>query len=183
MKNIAKDKFYKKIKETGLSYVGDEPLYYQLVVGEYELDELMYKHGSLDNISRQYDVDFISVIIKSEIDFIHLTDIRNKSGIEKLGLIIPDSEDVPDLGKGVYVIDNYSERGFYNLKEFVAQKDANEILVIEGTYKGGLEVCVYGDGHEGYVVLNDNVAPENLEMRVMSVKDFLTSDISEFQYN
>lgn len=183
MKDIAKDKFYKNIKEAGLLYDGDEPLFYNLVVSEIELNELLGVYGSYESISEHYKVDFISVHMKSEIDFIHLTDVRNQSGIEKLGLLVPNSEYIPDLGKGVYVVDVYSEKGFDNVKDYIAEKDnMEELLVIEGSYEGELEICVYGDGHEGYIVINNYIDPENLDMRVMSVDDFLFADISEFQY-
>lgn len=172
----------KNIRETGVLYKGDEPLFYQLVVTEDELEELMNKYGSYTKISELYKVDFISVKLETEIDFMHLTSPRNKSSIERLGLIMGDSDYMPDLGKGVYVIDIYSEKGFENLKDFVVDKDEDDLLIVEGCYKGEIELCVYGEGHEGYIVINDDIESENLETKIISVDDFLFTCITEFQY-
>lgn len=174
--------FDKNIRETGVLYEGDEPLFYQLVVTETELEELMNKYGSYAKISELYKVDFISVKLKTEVDFIHLTSPKNKSSIEKLGLIMGDSDYIPDLGKGVYVIDIYSEQGFENLKDFVVDKEEEELLIVEGCHRGEIELCVYGEGHEGYIVISDDIESENLETKIISIDDFLTTCITEFQY-
>lgn len=174
--------YFKNIRETGIMFEGDEPTFHQLVVSEDEMNNLLKVYGSYESIRNYYNVDFISVCITTDIDFIHATSPEHKESIDKFGLIMTDSEYIPDLGKGIYGIDVYSEKGFENLKTFISEKDIKDILIIEGNYVGDVEVCVYGERLVGSIVIKENVEPENLEMNIYKVDDFLNMDITEFQY-
>lgn len=53
--------------------------------------------------------------------------------------------------------------------------DYDKILVIRCKYSSYYTKCIYGEEHEGYLLLIDDIKPSNLTFEVMRVSDFLSN--------
>lgn len=139
--------------------------------GKYDLNYEKYKE-----IAKVLKIDFLSVSRNGEISFLHVASIHSFDFIDKNGLKPLIDDFVLDLGQGLYVISkeiNY-DVAIENLLNYVAEEIEDEkLLVIKGKYNGKFTECVFGEGHEGYIVLKSSVPREDIEIIEMSVDDFL----------
>lgn len=111
---------------------------------------------------------FLAVEYVDEFTFVHITDVSNYDSIMKDGLV-PNSSWVSDLGCGVYTIDDADYDAWDTLRSFVSDLDiGEEILTIKGNYSGRYLQCVYGDDHEGYIVIPDAILPDTFTEATIS---------------
>ena len=74
---------------------------------------------------------------------------------------------------GIYVVESDCYEGLDNIKTFFEDYSEDDILVVKGKYDSLYTKCIYGLGHEGYIVLSESVKPSSLSLEIMSVEDFL----------
>lgn len=154
----------KRIENTGVNPydINDDPMFKHLILSEEEFENINNDLG-IDTFAFKNGIDFISVRYNGEIDFIHYTSIDNKESIEEKGLIQIDNQWIMDLGRGTYVIEDNDDVAEDNLYTYFEEKDDDdEVLKIEGVYKGEYIKCEYGIGHEGYIVISNNIPPSDI---------------------
>ena len=143
-----------------------------LVVKSNQKDYLKIYDICLNSFCEENKIDFISESYDSEIEFLHVTSKSNLDDIKSLGLIHINNDYIPDLGEGIYAVDINSSKGLDNLKTYLVDFKEDDILIITGTYNGRYNYCIKGEGHEGYLVLHDEVKPESLSFEIKSLNDF-----------
>lgn len=143
-----------EINKTGRYITESDGLFKHMVISEKELNNLMIEK-SLDEIAKEYNVNFISIKKKGSIDFKHYTLSEYEGSIYDNGLICNNGNYIPDLGKGIYVIDKNNVDAEDNVLDYLVEMyDYDEkFIVVEGEYNGEYIECIYGYGHEGYIVL------------------------------
>lgn len=152
----------------------DEYVYRHLVISKEELSYITNQECSLDRLCSKYSIDFVSVIEEGDLDFIHISKECNKNSIKSKGLININRGYIPDLGVGIYVVDSDDLVGLDNVKAYVSEHmDGLTLLLVKGTYNGVYKRCIYGEGREGYIVLNDDVPYSALSLSVVDIDDFL----------
>lgn len=140
------------IKDTGY-LPNDEPLFRHLVISEEELDILNKNYIGLEKIANDLKIDFISVTLKGEVDFLHISQLSSFNFIIKNGLKPKNTSYIADLGKGVYAVGIDDEKAIDNIKTYISELcDNDDIVIVNGTYEGEYTRCIYGEGHEGYLV-------------------------------
>lgn len=163
-----------RIQKTG----GDESgyLFQHLILTEEEYKKM--DRDTLKKFSKENQIDFVSVQLTGTIDYYHVAESWKKTFIEENGIHATD-EWVHDLGKGIYAVPQVDGEAINNLKTYVGEefKIDDEIVIVEGTYKGPYLKCVYGDQHEGYIVLQREHIPieEIGDIYTMNIEDFLFS--------
>lgn len=159
------------IQDTGGD--GEGYLFKHLTLTEGEYEKIISTR-SLKEIAKEQQVDFISVIKEGRVRFLHVSNEYNYDSIDKNGLQANADGFTGDLGIGIYVIDESNKTALDNLKTYVMD-ESNDLLLVDGYYYGPYTECVYGEQHEGYIVLLANSIPEHqvLTLEVESVDDFL----------
>lgn len=117
--------------------------------------------SELEKLADIHRVDFISQVEEGTINFIHVSYPSQLKSIKERGLIA--SSESSDLGVGVYLIEEDDVEGTENLLTYVETLMQEEILIIKGTYQGEYMRCIYGESHEGYIVVKETVLPNNIE--------------------
>ena len=172
--------FTDELDETELSY--DEILANKeeysitehLIISSKEKDLIISFFGSIENFCKETNVDFVSEeITDNHIEFIHLSDVFKADSIKSKGLLACHCSDVVDLGFGIYAIESNDEIALDNLKTFFEDYMYDEVLVVKGKYNSSYTKCIYGEGCEGYIVLDEDVEPAKLSFKIMKVDDFL----------
>ena len=197
--------FINKLQKSG-SYNG-EPF-------EYNLLRLKEDYNNLINDSKKYS-DLIDIFCEIENDIrellvtrtkrednfrgIHVTDIKNYDSILQYGLKIPNNNNIPNLGKGIYCIRNMNHKDYISKEEFgfdghlhlsdwvldlngsydwdeeeyAFKMDTTMICVVEiENYNGLYDECIYGEDHTGYIVLHEDVPPTKIKVNKMSLSEF-----------
>lgn len=145
-----------------------------MVISKKEKESILKYYDSIEKFAKEHNIDFISEKINgNSINFIHLSDIRKEQSIRKNGLLCSYCSYEADLGFGIYAIESNCYKGLDNLKSFFEDYEKEEVLVIKGIYNSSYTKCIYGQGHEGYIVLEDDVPPTKLSMEIMNIDDFL----------
>lgn len=137
-------------------------LFHHLVLS----DEKEYSKEELEELARTHEVDFISKEEDGSFTFLHVTSPEYLDSIQEHGLKPSDDGYVGDLGYGVYVVDEGDTDALENLMDYLEaalEDDEDEILLIQGSYTGRYTRCIYGDGHEGYIVIKSTVSEEMIE--------------------
>ncbi|MDD4779205.1 MAG: hypothetical protein PHT02_01185 [Tissierellia bacterium] len=170
------DNFKNRITSTG-GYDG-ECIFKMLTITENEYKTIEDNNISLKELSNELQIDFICVERKENINILHITETSNKKPINKNGLIINNSDFTYDLGNGIYCVldtNNPFYDGIENLKDYVLDGfDSNKILIVKGNYEDEYIECVYGKGHEGYIVLKNNVSKTNIDdLEIIKTENFL----------
>lgn len=145
----------------------------------------------LDELKIQLKVDFISKLMRQSLEFIHVTSVENVNSILENGLIPSKGNYVSDLGQGTYVVNEDDVKGIENLKNYVVSQYLNydnlifleeeelefleeqEIAIIKGYYSGTIKECLWGYNHEGYIVINEVIPPEQLDVIETTVRDLI----------
>ena len=165
------NRFIYGIQSTG----GDEEgyLFKHLTLTEEEYEKTV-RTRSLEEIAKEQQVDFISVRKEGRVRFLHVSNEYNYDSIDKNGLQSNADGFIGDLGIGIYVVDESNKIALDNLKTYVMD-ESNDLVLVDGYYYGPYTECVYGEQHEGYIVLLTNSIPEHqiLTLEVESVDDFL----------
>jgi len=167
---IMLDKFATRIEKTGELYNGDF-LFTHLVLTEGEWEKIK---ASTDREKFPFGlkVDFVSVLRDGGVEYIHVTD-ADRNYIEQNGL--KEGRYVGDLGRGIYVVEESNPEAVANLMDFLSEyKEEEELILVKGYYKGPYTECVYGYGHEGYIVLKgtDGVKPGEISIDRINVEEF-----------
>ncbi len=146
-------------------------LFTHLVVAENELEEIKSK-TTLKEFASSLRVDFISVAKDDGLEYLHVID-TDRNYIEQNGL--KEGRYVGDLGRGLYVVEENNPEAVANLMGFLSEyKEEEELTLVKGYYKGPYTECVYGYGHEGYIVLKgtDGVKPGEISIDRIDVEQF-----------
>ena len=164
----------KRIKRTRGNL--DEPLENYictcLSLSKEEFDEIDDSIGISDFCFDNH-ITFATIKYDGTIEFIHLSNPDNEDSIKQKGLIDIYPNWVSDLGKGIHVIKKNDFVGEDNLMtHFGTMQKDEELLKITGTYTGIYEQCVYGEKEEGSVIINQNIKPEDLNIEVVTFRDF-----------
>lgn len=88
------------------------------------------KAKELAVLLKENNIDFICLEKEGEIKFIHLTDSDAIDFIEENGLVKTDN--IADLGIGIYVVEVNNIDAVDNLKTFIANSEDKEITIAEG---------------------------------------------------
>lgn len=140
----------------------DDFLFQHMVLSEKE----EYEKEELKELAKTHNVDFISKEEEGSFTFLHVTSPEHLESIREHGLKPSEDGYVGDLGYGVYVIDEDDTEAIENLLDYLEaalEDDEEEILLIQGSYTGAFTRCIYGDGHEGYIVIKSTVSDEMIE--------------------
>lgn len=130
----------------------------------------------LSAMAIEHQVDFISKEEHGTISFLHVTDVENLDAILELGLQPNVEGYVGDLGWGVYLIEEDDDTACDNLYDFLeAREPDSEVLILKGSYTGNYTRCLYGQGHEGYIVAKETVLAESIE-------DWYTKTVEEIEF-
>lgn len=169
------DELKKQIEKTGHPTLC--PLKH-LVVTENQLEKLEEKNIDLDFIADQLVIDFISVEKQDNINFLHIASVESLEFIEKNGLKEEkDGSDwIPDLGSGVYVIEERNIDAMISLQDYMSEDSRDEILIVIGQYIGKYTECIYGEGHKGYLALKEGkgLSSRELDIEESTVEEFLS---------
>ena len=148
------------------STLNTEFLFRHLIVSEQEFEYLL----SLDDCGELFmDLDIlcfntygvyllISIQKEGNIEFKHVTGKENAYYIKRDGFHI-DTSWTPDLGIGVYCIDDRDLLAHESLENYILEQDFENLVAIYGAYEGKYLYCGYGDGHYGYILLQE---PKNI---------------------
>lgn len=150
-----------------------ESLFTHLILSEKEFEEINNGIG-IDSFAMENDIDLISVKYNGPISFMHFTDIENEESIDEKGLIIQEDKFIMDMGRGIYCIEEDDETGFDNLYDYFdgCEKDGSDkVLKIIGSYNGEYLRCEYGDGHEHYILLKENIPSSKLILEEVSFEE------------
>lgn len=114
-------------------------------------------HDELEKLASIHQVDFISKVEEGTISFVHVSRPEHLLSIQNYGLLA--SEYVGDLGAGIYLIEEDDSVATENLMDYLESlcKEGETLLIVKGTYHGTYTRCLYGEGHEGYVVVKETV--------------------------
>lgn len=193
------------LEKTG-SYNGEVPEYRLL-----RLDEEVGKFiGSMESKYIFYDAldeiqeDVVQTLLVTRDRFeenlkgIHVTKVENADSIRKVGLKIPQNNNIPNLGKGIYGIRNMNHTEYqskepfgsdgheslsewvldsfgmceYEGEEYEEKLKSTKICVVEFAYTGRYRECIYGEDHVGYIALNTDIAPEDVRVEIMSLEEY-----------
>lgn len=149
--------------------------YKHLIIDSQQKELIKLQEIDLDKYCIEHNINFVSEKRNSEIEFIHITKKSNLKEIKRMGLLSNcEANFIPDLGIGIYGVDANSEIGIDNVKTFIMDTSEGEIVVINGIYRGKYNYCFKGEGHEGYIVFEDElIEPEQLSFKIVEVDDFL----------
>ena len=138
-----------RTEKTGELHDGDF-LFTHLVLTEAEWEEIKASTNR-EKFPFGLKVDFVSVLRNGGLEYLHVTD-ADRNYIEQNGL--KEGRYVGDLGRGIYVVEESNPEAVANLMDFLSEyKEEEELTLVKGYYKGQYTECIYGYGHEGYIVL------------------------------
>lgn len=139
---------------------------------------IIQEESDISNIPQK--VDFVSIEKKDSFNFLHITPVENESSIFKKGLVLPQSDYISDLGKGIYLIEEDNVEAIEYLKDYVSEHYGEyddedvKILIVTGEYNGSYIECIKGDGHVGYIVAKEAIPSHKINDLVeITVTDFL----------
>lgn len=168
-----------KIEQTaGYKNVEKDCIFRHAILTQQEWEKLNSSNTFEDFISTN-QLDFISIQEEREIEFLHITSPEHLESIRSNGLCIKRSKEqnnhfIPDLGEGIYVIEKDNETAIDNLKTYLEEKEEDEIMIVEGDFKGKFTRCVWGLDHEEYIVINSTIPEKDLSNWYdMKIEDFL----------
>lgn len=153
-----------RIEATGRDFSEplEDALFKNLIVSEEEFENIDYNFG-IEKFAAQHEINFICVQYNGTIKFQHFTKSTKANDILKHGLI-PNDLTIMDLGIGVYVIAENDEVGLDNLGQYFMDDENTSMAIISGEYTGNYIECVYGNGHEHYIVLPGNIPADTLSI-------------------
>lgn len=137
-------------------------LFHHLVLS----DKKEYEKEELKELAKTHDVDFISKEEEGSFTFLHVTSPEHLDSIREHGLKPSEDGYVGDLGYGVYLIDEDDTEAIENLLDYLEaslEDDEEEVLLIQGSYTGAFTRCIYGEGHEGYIVIKEIIIADCIE--------------------
>lgn len=155
----------------------------RLTKGEYNV---LNKLSCLKSMVARHDIDFVTVrqIATSSrpLRFKYVTSTDLAESILKEGL--KQKEDfVSSLGLGVYVVGIGDVVGDTNLRNYVADIYSEELIgdsdvdicILTGEYIGVYHLCIFGEGNEGFILLEDDVPSNDLNKLVhkVSAKEYI----------
>lgn len=167
------EELLKRIQYTGRWTYEDssKAIFRHLIITKEEL-EMIEKEYDIEEFAEKYNISFISLECYGQIDFEHYTDVCNDESIQEKGLIISDSTWISDLNNGIYVIEEYDEDAKDNLNTYFEDKEEDdELLKVVGTYEGKYIKCIYGEGHENYIVIPTNIPSKDISMEIITIED------------
>lgn len=136
--------------------------------------------SDMEALESKGEVDYFCIEKTGHIKFIHLAGLESLSFIKANGLI-PMSDYIPDLGVGIYCIED-SETNIDALDNLKGLHDCYEptsrYLEVRGEYNGKYIECIYGNSHEGFIVLLDVS-----DIKITSVAEKSLAEIFEKLYN
>lgn len=145
-----------KTKESGAfnhCIIDSDTLY-----GLYRKYDIHNKRNALETICKEHNIDFISVSNNTRHSVSHIVSYDTYDYIEKNGFQI-NQEFVMDLGDGVYCFDLSSDDSVSNMMTYLDNSDLfeedDEAMILKLSYTGKVTRCIYGENHEGYLVLKD----------------------------
>lgn len=145
-----------------------------LVISLKEKELIIKYFDSIEAFCKETNIDFVSEEVDGkDIEFMHLSSVHKEHSIRKNGLLEKYCSDEADLGFGIYAIESNCDKGLDNLKTFFEDYSDDNVLVIKGKYDSFYTKCIYGEGHEGYIVLTEDIDPSKLSFEIMKVDDFL----------
>lgn len=142
----------------------------------------LFSHLVLDKESEHFSadelkVDFLSIVKDGPIDFIHVTSPNNLESMKEKGLILPTGDWIGDLGVGIYVVNEHDQNAIDYLANYLLDYNDSridtELLVVTGRYNGSYELCIEGDGHEGYALIKEAIPVAELSFEKTTLKDFI----------
>lgn len=151
--------------------IKDEFFRYARIEDIYCLQLIINEFGTLSDFSEEFELDFVICKYNDVLEFNHISKVKNLNGILKDGL----KAGTGDFGYGIYIIPSDDEIANDNLKTYVSEMfDYNEknILMIKGTYSGEYYKCIYGEGKEGYCIIESNNIPI-LDYKIIKIEDYL----------
>lgn len=159
----------------------DEYLFRTLELTETEFQNL--EHEDLKQLEEKYKVDFITVERNAEIGFLHYADITCYDFIQENGLKTREGN-IGDLGQGIYAIYNKSDHtklgmhleGEDNVCTWLEGHESEEIVEVEGVFKGTYTECVHGYQHKGYLLLKDG------EFQIQSIREMDVGELIDFEF-
>jgi len=160
-----------KIEQTG-GVLGDL-MFSHLILSE--SDYAVFK-DELEQLADILKVDFISVERTGPIEFQHVTDVDTASLIEQEGFKIIDEDFIGDIGKGIYGFQRENLDSLMNVQTYIAEDfSESEVAMITASHNGKYLECVFGYGHEGYILLKTDHIPAKdiLNIEEFSVDEFL----------
>lgn len=139
---------------------------------DFLFQHLILEHGEektkeeLAELAQTHQVDFISKEEEGTFTFLHVTRPEHLDSIQENGLLASEDGYVGDLGYGLYVVDEEDTTALGNLLDYLEaalEDDEEELLLVQGSYTGTFTRCIYGDGHEGYIVIKSTVSHDLIE--------------------
>ncbi|MGG1444963.1 hypothetical protein ABE354_23515 [Brevibacillus laterosporus] len=101
----------------------------------------------------------ISALKSGTINFVHVTTPNKIEAIKESGLI-PITEGMYALGKGIYLADRMDLFSFTNLQMWVATHVSNlELSVVFGRFDGIYTKCIYPSNRQGFIVVSQTIHP------------------------
>lgn len=137
------------------------------ILNDNDLNEIISK-------AKQKNIDFIIQEKTGEIDFLHVSYKHLKEKINKEGLVYQKEDKwINDLGKGIYVIEENNEVALDNLYNYIENHEDDELLLVRGTFVGTYYECIYGNEHESYICIRENIPANLLSTEIIFIDDFL----------
>lgn len=151
--------------------IEDEFFTYVRIEEEVYLEKIINEFGDLSRFSNEFNLDFIICKYDGILNFNHISKVKYLDNILRYGL----KESSGDFGIGVYVIPSDDSLANDNLKTYISEMfsyDDNDILVVNGIYRGEYYKCVYGSGKEGYCLIESNNIPIS-NYNIVEMDDYL----------
>lgn len=138
---------------------------------------LLNKINCLNDLVTEYGISFVTVKCNARptapLNFMHVTRLDNVDLIMKEGIKVNKGY-VSDLGIGNYVVWVDDCIGKDNLRNYIADMYENELYddytgsitelaIVQGEYVGDFYKCVLGEGHEGYILISEDIPAKCLD--------------------
>ena len=179
-------KWSKRIQKTAGSEELGTYVFTQLVLTEKEYIESNDNDVDWELVASNIGVDFISIQRNGSIEFQHVTDPEMIEVIKEQGLIY-DRSFVHDLGCGVYGYLFNGDAGdiaMDNIKTYLENNETEDLAILTIDYDGEYLECIYGEGHEGYIVIPNDLSPTNIrDIEEINILDFINYRFSEYNFS
>jgi len=155
--------------------MGTSFIFKHLIITVDEMECLLASGLSIEKFATENNIDFISLKKFGKVEVLHITSTLNKQSIHEKGLLCNRTVGwINDLGIGLYGVDKDNETGLENLRTYVeGHFDDDDMLIVEADYTGEYIQCIYGYGHEGYIVLKVSIPAQD-------VTDIISSNVDDF---
>ena len=159
-----------EIKETG--YLGDGIYLWKTMI--LETDEELPSKKELESLN-------VNLVLKKfegvDLNLVHYTSEDNYEGIVEKGILLPDLNDENnnlDLGIGIYCIEEGNLDAELNIEKYLENYEEDYVSKFTFNFTGEYLECIYGEEHEGYILLAKNVpAKDIIEHDSEAVQDLL----------